>query len=714
MRDNLQQLADKLGILTKFSDAGICKKDYYPPESVIRFFAESFGYKAGSDAEINASLEKIGRKRWQKALENIYVCEQGNIRLDIVVPVPTSIDNARINLKYQNTESEFSIPLDVVITGEEREIGKTVYSLLELLLKADLEVGYYDAEVSLGGKKYKTTLAVAPQHCYHNEALEKNKLWGFAVQLYSVRSERNWGVGDFTDLKNLVWIASRAGADIIGLNPLNVLSHDYPENCSPYCAISRLFLNPIYIDIEQVPEFNPEDIAVLQGEIAGLRNAELIDYPGVYNLKIRLLEKMYDRLLKDKKSARMAEFKTFCKEQGTELERLAVYQALYEEKTKTVWGGWKAWDEKLRNPNSLAVKEFAKEHEKRVGFFKYLQFEAARQYDEVAKAVKDAGLKVGLYRDLAVGVGQDSAELWSNYEAYVKDAGAGAPPDALFVQGQKWGLGAFNPYTLKEQGYEPFIKILRANMHGAGVIRVDHVMCLMRLYIVPNNEDMGTYIMYNFADMMNILAIESYLNRCVVVGESIGNVPEGFIEAIESKNIKSLTVLWEERECGVGDFKAPSSYPENAFASVGTHDMPPLRMWWFGYDIEERFRVGIVPDEETKARDYHARELDRWKLLFALDSNGVWPEDNLRKNNYIYGEAYPEGIEEAVHRFVSRSASKVFLAELENILHVEKMQNLPGTFRECPNWRRKLPVPLERLESDIAYIRNINAIKRER
>lgn len=210
MQENLQQLADKLGILTKFVDAGINRKEYYPPEKVIRFFAESFGYKAGSDAEINASLEKFSKKRWQKSLENIYVCEQGDIRLDIVVPVPLKIDDARINLKYQNTGSDFSIPLEVIITGEEKEIGKTIYSRLELLLKADLEVGYYDAEVSLGGKKYATRLAVAPKRCYTNEDLQNHKLWGFAVQLYSVKSERNWGVGDFTDLKNLVWIASRA------------------------------------------------------------------------------------------------------------------------------------------------------------------------------------------------------------------------------------------------------------------------------------------------------------------------------------------------------------------------------------------------------------------------------------------------------------------------------------------------------------------------
>ena len=158
------------------------------------------------------------------------------------------------------------------------------------------------------------------------------------------------------------------------------------------------------------------------------------------------------------------------------------------------WGGWKAWDEKLRNPNSLAVKEFAKEHEKRVGFFKYLQFEAARQYDEVAKAVKDAGLKVGLYRDLAVGVGQDSAELWSNYEAYVKDAGAGAPPDAFFPQGQKWCLGAFNPYELKNRAYEPYLKILRANMEYAGALRIDHVMGLVDPYIYNKYTKIGTNV----------------------------------------------------------------------------------------------------------------------------------------------------------------------------------------------------------------------------
>ena len=200
------------------------------------------------------------------------------------------------------------------------------------------------------------------------------------------------------------------------------------------------------------------------------------------------------------------------------------------------------------------------------------------------------------------------------------------------------------------------------------------------------------------------------------VGESIGNVPEGFIDTLRARNVYSLGVLWAERfDAGWGDFRSPQQYPEYAFTSIGTHDMAPLRMWWFGYDIALMRSLNIIDNDETQSHAYQKREVDRWKLLHVLDINGVWPEDNLRKGDYIYGEAYPEGIEEAVHRFAARSVSKVFLAQPEDIFHVEKMQNLPGVDRDKhPNWRRKLPVDLEKFETDIAYIRNIRAIRRER
>ncbi len=712
MTSSLQKLADTIGILTSYTDA--CNQEHEIEDNVIRLLAEKLGYKAGNEEEIARSIELYHKKRWQKTLESISVVEQKDIWFDVVLPENHDTSDLKLRLRYRGNERSFEPGFGVFDEGGRYTIGHTVYKKVVVKINGRLEVGYYEIELETGSKKYKSVLAVAPEKCYANETLEKERLWGFAVQLYSLNSSRNWGIGDFTDLYNLVDICKRSGADVIGLNPLNVLSHDFPEDASPYGSVSRLFLNPIYIDVEKVPGFTPEDMASCRDKVAGLRDSELIQYTPVYELKITMLEKLYRRMLQDKKSPYYADYEAYCRRKGAELDKLALFQALSEERAHTVWGGWKAWEEEYRNSNSRAVAEYAKKHHERIGFFKYLQFEAERQFDAVKKHIDEQGLKIGLYRDLAVGVCQNSAELWGDYETFIKDAGAGAPPDELFCNGQNWGLGAFHPEVLKERAYEPYIKVLRANMHNAGALRIDHAMGLMRLFVILNQEECGSYVLYNFADMLNILAIESWLNRCTIVGESIGIVPEGFIEKMAEKNIGSLSVLWVERPLGSSDFKSPSEYPAKAFASVGTHDMPPLKMWWFGYEIAEKHKLGIYTEEQMNWC-YHERELERRKLLFALDSNAVWPEDKPRRGDYLYGESYPEGIEEAVHRFVARAPSEVFLSQLEDILHVEKMQNVPGIDRDQhPNWRRKLPVRLENLESDIAYVRNIAAIKKER
>ena len=712
MNPSLQKLADTLGILTSYSDGGTPPIEHHIDENTIRLLAEKLGYKASNEDEIQHSIDIHNKKRWQKTLDSIYVVEQKDIWFDIILPENYDTSDFVVNLRYQGTDSSFAPVFNIFDEGSRNTIGRTCYKKIVITISGWLDVGYYDLELITGGKKYKSRLAVAPAQCYTNEELNKKRLWGFAVQLYSLKSERNWGVGDFTDLYNLVDICKRSGADIIGLNPLNVLSHDFPEDASPYGSISRLFLNPIYIDVEKVPLYENNDAEGINPQ--DLRSGELIRYTEVYTSKIKVLEKNYQRMLKDKESDYFAAYESYCQIKGADLEKLALFQALSEERAHSVWGGWKAWEEEYRNSSSRSVSEYAKKHKDRIGFFKYLQFEAERQFDDVKKHIDEQGLKVGLYRDLAVGVCQNSAELWGDYDVFIKDAGAGAPPDELFCNGQNWGLGAFHPEELKERGYEPFIKVLRANMKNAGALRIDHAMGLMRLFVILNQEESGSYIYYNFNDMLNILAIESYLNRCVIVGESIGIVPEGFIEKLESKNISSLSVLWCERVLGCNDFKSPSSYPIKSFSSVGTHDMPPLRMWWFGHEIATKTALGIY-SEEQQDWCYKERELERQKLLFVLDSNAVWPQDKLRSGNYIYGEAYPEGIEEAVNAYVARTPSQVFLAQFEDILHVEKMQNVPGIDRDKhPNWRRRLPVSLEKMENDIAYIRNISAIQRER
>ncbi len=715
MNGLLQQLADKLGIATSFRDGGLVPKEYKVEDKVVRFFAEKLGYKAGTDEEITKSLADFDKRRWQKTLESINVVSCADIWFDAVVASDVAPSEFKFSLSNRQTGQVEDVNFQIFDTKERRMIGKTEYIKWSFKIYNQLAVGYYDVNLEISGNKYKMVLAVAPDTCYENPVIRNSKVWGYALQLYSVRSERNWGVGDFTDLAEFIKICGRCGADVIGLNPLNVLMHDFPENASPYCSISRLFLNPIYIDVERVPEFRAEDMQGLEGKLQELRGSELIKYEEVYPLKVKMLEKAYARFRAEKNYDRQQDYKAFCAQYGEDLDKLAAFQLLYTDKHQQSWGGWNSWEPEFRNPSSKAVKDYCAANAERFEFFKFMQFEADRQFNQACALIDKCGLKVGLYRDLAVGVGKDSAELWAENDLFIKESGAGAPPDAFFTTGQRWCLGAFNPYVLKDAAYEPFIKILRANMHNAGALRIDHVMGLMRLYVIPDSEDFGTYIYYNFKDMMNILAIESCLNQCHIVGESIGNVPEGFLEALQDKRIYSLSVLWAERkDSGWGDFCAPSEYPEKAFTSVGTHDMSPLRMWWFGYDLALMKDLKLVSAEDTTAA-YHKRETDRRLLLKALDGSGVWPEDNRRKGDYLYGEAYPEGIEEAVNRYVAKSASKVFLAQLEDILHVEKLQNLPGTdIDKHPNWRRKLPVSLEKLEGDRAYIRNIASIKAER
>lgn len=702
----LKELADRLGIATFFSDAGLRRQEYNVDENTIRFFVRAMGYTCDTKEETLASLRRIDGVRWAQCVRDIYVRQVGDIVIDVV-----SKDLSDIKIKAKDCDGN---TFDVLYAYMQNSTNNGELYKEDLRLTTDLTPGYYELELEVAGKKHKTTLAVAPQTCKKLE--DEQKLWGFALQLYSLKSRRNWGIGDLTDLRNFVKLCGQSGADIIGLNPLNTLSHDYPENASPYLSISRQFLNPIYIDVEAVPEFMPEDKKAIEPLLEELRASELIQYGKVYPLKVRMLEKCFDRFKADKKSDRRKAYETFCKCQGEALDNLAAFQAIYEVETQKVWGGWMAWPEDYKNPNAAGVKAFVKEHKDRVEFFKFMQFEADRQFGLAAAEVKANGLKIGFYRDLAVGVGRDSAEYWSNPELFMRNAGTGAPPDAFFPNGQKWGLGTFLPQVLQKQKYAPFIRMLRANMRYAGALRMDHVMSLLRLYVIPDASEKGTYIYYNFADMLNIVALESYLNDCVIVGESIGNVPDGFLDKLKEKNIYALSILWAERwNAGWGDFKQPADYPADAFTSVATHDIAPLKMWWFGYDIELNASLGLIGSAQDKADAYHKREADRGKLLEALDRAGVWPDDRPRSGNYIYGEAYPEGIEEAVERFMSKTTAPVFLAQLEDMLHVIEMQNLPGTDHDKhPNWRRRIPVELENLSTDSAYVRCVAAIRKER
>lgn len=709
MQDSWNLLLNKLGIAKSYTDAAQNRKEYVTDDETLLKIVNYLGFKLDKIEDSEKLLAKLEKERWLYALEPIYVLRADSLKFDVVLP-KSEAENIELVIKNQQTGAEPTVFYSYKIR-EEKMLGRKEYARIEIVFDSTLEPEYYDVDLKAGNCKAHTVLAITPDKCYEPEYLQNHKIWGMAIQLYSLTSERNWGVGDFTDLANLVDLCARQGANIIGLNPLNVLFHDFPENASPYSSISRLFLNPIYIDVEKVGGYKPEYLAGKEAELEQLRAVENIDYTGVYNFKMQILQKIYDETFA--KLEKSSAYQKFEKKNKEDLENLATYQALYSSLCHSVYGGWRAWPKELKNPQSPEVKKFKTENRKAVNFFKFLQYWAEKQLEDVQKRIEERGLKIGLYRDLPVGLCKDSAELWSENDLFIKDCGAGAPPDIFFPTGQKWCLGAFNPYKLKANAYRPFIKILRAAMENARAIRIDHVMSLQRLYIIPDALEKGTYVYYPFADMLGILALESYLHKCMVVGESIGNVPEGFIEAIQERGVYSLSVLWSERWNGSGPFKLPQDFAQHTFCSIGTHDMAPLKMRWFGGDIETMYNLKMLTEAERQ-NQYKGREAERRCLLDVLDYTHSWSADRTRQGDCLYGEGYPNGIMEATERYLSSSTCAVFLAQPEDIFGVNVLQNLPGTDRDKhPNWRRKLPVKLEDFEQNPEFVRAVKAIGRK-
>lgn len=710
MSELLHQLADKLGICTSFTyTVNNTEKVKNVSDDLLRFFVKKTGYDAHDDKSVEASLERFSKKRWQRALEAIYVVEEDDKTFDIVLK-NSEVDGGVEFFIAEEGSGKYS-PLDVQLSEiDSCQDGRTALRKFKVSVAGEVKLGYYDLLVKTGGKEYKTVLAIAPRQCYPLNKNGKEKLFGLALQLYALKSRRNWGVGDFTDLKNITDILADDGGDIIGLNPLNVLEHDYPEQASPYASVSRLFLNPIYIDVTRVPYYEESD---KDGQAIWLaKEKEIIDYTTVYNAKINALKNIFARVCAHKGDAYYKEFEAFVKADVGGLHCLAVFEALNSAKKNGEISAAQA--EKLSSFAGSGVKDFAQKHQDEINFFKFLQFEADRQLKEVYDEVKKRKMAVGLYRDLPVGVSQNSAEFWNDRSLYIQESGAGAPPDNAFPTGQKWGLGAFNPFELKERCYKPFIRILRANMRYAGAVRIDHIMGLSRLYVMPNDGDEGTYIRYNEKDMLNILALESYLNNCVVVGECIGNVEGSFRDRLTARNIYSLGVLWCERVDDNGTLRRPHEFDARYVSSIGTHDMPPLKAWWFAVELTKMKELGMLTPEEVDSA-YHWRDHERKLLLEALDSEGVWPADNLRKSDYIYGDGFPEGLEDAVHAYMAKTNSEIFIMQPEDIFLSMRLQNLPGTdIDKYPNWRSRVPVDIEDMAAHKSYRRIIGSIKKWR
>jgi (1->4)-alpha-D-glucan 1-alpha-D-glucosylmutase len=565
---------------------------------------------------------------------------------------------------------------------------------------------------------------IAPERAYIPPALEGGRAWGFGVNLYALRSQRNWGIGDFTDLRDFVRFAARAGADLVGVNPLHALHYVEPEAASPYSPTSRYFRNPIYIDVEAVPEFSvatAEAAAVREriaspafaAELAGLRDAPAVAYAGVARAKWFALAELY-ATFRDASGDRRARFREFVERGGERLERFAIHEALTEHFARDEGRvrGWKTWDAPYRDAGSAAVREWAAKFRRRVDYFKYLQWLADEQL--AAGADEARALTIGLYLDVAVGVDVNSADVWSDPGAYVLDATVGAPPDPLGPYGQNWGLPPLAPDAMLRDAGATFAELLAANMRHAGALRLDHAMALLRLFWIPLGKTPadGTYVTYPLDALLAIARVQSAVARCAIVGEDLGNVPDGFRDRMEGEGILSYRLLLFEREAD-GSFKRPGAYPQLALATATTHDLPTLAGWALGRDITTRRQIGLTSAEAAEAA-LGARRIEVSRLLETLRDHGALDEASFallhRAIDARSTDADTYGLlVRAAYRFLAETPARVVLVQLDDAALELDQVNLPGTFTEYPNWRRKSRLRL----SDIARDDRIAALSAE-
>jgi 4-alpha-glucanotransferase len=582
------------------------------------------------------------------------------------------------------------------------------FMLRDLALPEDLPPGYHRLEIDLEFAGVESCpLIVAPDRAHEPPELAAGgKLWGVAVQIYTLRSDHNWGIGDFTDLAEVLRLASAQGAGFVGVSPLHALFPSDPSLYSPYSASSRHALNVMFIDVGAVPDVRASARAQaliadakFQQKLAQARAAAQVDYVTVSSLKLPVLEAaflLFREVHLDNDTPRAVQFREFLRERGTPMQLHALFDALDRHFRRETGGGagWHQWPEAYHDPGSEAVQRFAREHVHDVQFFAWLQWLAAGQLGAVRTTARELGLNVGLYGDYAVGVNASGSETWSDQTLYCMGAAIGAPPDPLGVAGQEWGIPPQDPRQLRRTAYAPFVALVRASMRNCGALRLDHVMALFRQWWVPRGYKSvdGGYVHYPLEDLLGVIALESQRNECLIVGEDLGVVPDEIRRALPEFGVYHYkVVMFEQRD---GEFVAPKDYVRRALATVTTHDLPTLRGWWTGYDIDLWEKLGFYADESVGLKARAERNREKQRLLRALREEGLWPEDHSVETSDHTPPAppYSAGLSQAIHQYLGKSQSALVTVQLEDMIGVLEPVNIPGTSSEYSNWTRRMPL----------------------
>ncbi|WP_409076075.1 4-alpha-glucanotransferase (plasmid) [Pantoea sp. C3] len=589
-----------------------------------------------------------------------------------------------------------------------------------------LSMGYHEFTLIQKDETRRCRIIVTPSRCYEPPALVAGKsLWGACVQLYTLRSDDNWGIGDFGDLQRMLQELAPRGGAFIGLNPIHALFPADPESASPYSPSSRRWLNLLYIDVAALPDFQQSPQAqawwlsvATQQALTAARECQDVDYTAVTQLKLAALRLAWKQFkLRALNDDNVKAFAAFIDEGGESLRHQALFDALHAKQRaeNPASGDWPTWPEALQHPDNPAVRAYAQQHADEVRFYLWLQWLAAQQFAACWQVCQQQAMPIGLYRDLAVGVAQGGAETWSERDLYCLQASVGAPPDILGPLGQNWGLPPMDPQIMRARAFDPWIALLRANMRDCGALRIDHVMALLRLWWIPVGQSAahGAYVNYPIDDLLAILALESQRHQCMVIGEDLGTVPEAIVEKLRDGGVYSYKVLYFE-QANEQSFRAPANWPRQAMAVATTHDLPTLRGWWQSDDLTLGNQLGLYPDKLILAGLYQQRLAAKQALLHSLHRTGSLPK---RAGRQAQRTLMGKSLNRAMQRYLADSNSALLGLQPEDWLDMAAPVNVPGTCNEYPNWRRKLSASLEQIFSDpeiTTLLRDLDGRRRQK
>ncbi|AJO78419.1 4-alpha-glucanotransferase [Pseudomonas sp. MRSN 12121] len=563
-------------------------------------------------------------------------------------------------------------------------------SLLDLRLDADallpgvLPVGYQ--QVSVDGQHF--TLAVAPERCYSvADAVDQAtpRAWGLSVQLYALRRSGDGGFGDTQALEELARVAGERGADALAISPLHAMFGSDTGRYSPYSPSSRLFLNSLYAApgtlLGERAWRSAIDACGLGPQLQELERQPLVDWPRAAQARQQVLRALYEGFRQGEHPLHQ-DFASFHQAGGEALEnhcRFEAIQAWRAARGESL--DWREWPEAWRTPQSPALAQFAAEHGDDIGFHAFCQWLIARCLERVQSAARSSGMGIGLIADLAVGADGGGSQAWSRQDELLAELTVGAPPDILNRQGQGWGISAFSPEGLVRNGFHAFIEMLRANFAHAGGLRIDHVMGLQRLWVIPRGAPPGdgAYLYYPVDDLLRLLTLESHRHQAIVLGEDLGTVPDGLREKLSARAMLGMRVLLFEQEHGT-HFRPILDWPDNALATTSTHDLPTLNGWWQGRDIDWSARLGLVDaNGESHWREHRQREREGLRQALGRDPQ-----------NFREGSQEADQVVDASVRFLGHTRAPLVLLPLEDALGIDEQANLPGTLDSHPNWRRRL------------------------